>query len=227
MTPFDQALHDYYYHEDETEFVLHNDYGDPEDMPVEVLFRLVPTELEEYALTWCKGHVLDIGAGVGVHSLFLQHVEQRVTALEVSSKACQIMADRGVVNILNQSMYAPLPQKYDTLLMLMNGLGLCGTIANVPHFFNTLKAMLNPGGYVVADSSDVAYMFEELPAERYYGEVRFCYEYKHLIGEWFDWLYIDPEYLQKLARENGWSCEVVFDDGYDQYLALLKPDNYD
>ncbi len=229
MSPFDQALSDFYYNKSASELTLHNNYGDPEVMPVEVFFRNESelSDLDEYALSLCEGDILDVGAGVGAHALPLQKMNKKVTALEVSVSACQIMKDLGVKHVTNGSLYSSLKEKYDTLLVLMNGFGLCGKVNNASNFFKALGSKLNPEGRVIIDSSDVAYMHDKLPEGHYYGEVEFCYEYKHILGEWFNWLYIDPNFLTELSNENNWSCQIVFEDDNDQYLAILKPNNYD
>jgi SAM-dependent methyltransferase len=224
-SPFDSALKAYFYNEIKTPLTLHNDYGEPEEMPVEVLFRDEDdlSDIDNIALTFCDGKVLDIGAGTGVHTLLLQQRDIDVTALELSPMACQIMADRGVKSIINKSIYTPLNQKFDTLLLLMNGFGLAGEIDNIKTFLDRLKALLNPGGHVIVDSSDVSYMFDTKPTDHYFGEVKFCYEYNHIIGEWFNWLYIDPEMLLNIAHDNDWWAQIIYEDGNDQYLAVLKP----
>ena len=101
------------------------------------------------------------------------------------------MRSRGFKNVVNDSLYNKSLKKYDTLLLLMNGFGLAGTVQNIPRFLGMLKGLLNEGGKVLVDSSDVAYMKNELSQEGYYGEIQFCYEYKHILGEWFNWLYMD------------------------------------
>lgn len=127
MDVFGNALSDFYELKKPGKLWLHNNYGKPEDMPVEVFFRSEDeiSELDEYALSLCKGKVLDIGAGVGAHSLILQSYGIDVTALEISAKACKIMKSRGVKKIIHGDIFAE-QKKYDTLLLLMNGIGLCG-----------------------------------------------------------------------------------------------------
>src|SRR5690606_41708223 len=65
---------------------LHSSYGDIEEMPIEVFYRDKEDfpELEFIALSLCDGKVLDVGAGVGSHVLYLQEKNFDVTALEVS-----------------------------------------------------------------------------------------------------------------------------------------------
>ena len=113
--------------------------------------------------------------------------------------------------------------KFDTLLVLMNGVGLAGTADNLPKFLNQLKKILKPGGQVLIDSSDIAYVYEDepLPKDTYYGEIKYRYSYKNKVGEWFNWLYLDKELLVTKAGEQGWKTEVIFEDEYDQFLCKM------
>src|SRR5882724_8052805 len=93
-----QALWDYYHDISPGKLWIHNKYGPKEDMPVHTYFRAgedMP-KLELAALQTCCGKVLDIGAGVGSHTLILQQKGLDVTALDVSPKAAEVMKLRGV-----------------------------------------------------------------------------------------------------------------------------------
>ncbi|MEQ8926749.1 MAG: methyltransferase domain-containing protein [Fulvivirga sp.] len=227
MNPFDAALHDLYYNGTCSELTLHNNYGNPEKMPVEVFFREEYdfTDLEIKALSLCKGSILDIGAGAGALTLNLHNNGFDITAVETSEVGCYIMSHEGAKNIICDD-YRNITEKFDTLLLMMNGFGLCEKLENIPQFLNSLKSLLKKDGQVIVDSSDVSYIAEEMPKNRYYGEVEFCYEYEGILGDWFNWLYIHSELLQSEAAKNGWSCEIVFTDDNDQYLAVLKPNRY-
>lgn len=229
MTPYEQALADFFETEISADLTLHNNYGEPELMPVEVFFRSQEdfTDLDHIALSFCQGKTLDIGAGTGVHSAVLQAMGIDVTALEISEFACKAMKSIGIKKVINMDLYDLKNEKFDTLLLLMNGFGLCGKVSQAPTFYKILKSLLNPGGIAVVDSSDVSYMYDEIPSEPYYGEIEFCYEYKHLLGEWFNWLYIDPVFLTRLSNDNEWHCQIVYKDTNDQYLAILTPYTYD
>ncbi|MEQ9167510.1 MAG: methyltransferase domain-containing protein [Fulvivirga sp.] len=229
MTPYEQALSDYFETEVSADLILHNSYGEPELMPVEVFFRSEEdfTDLDNIALSFCQGRTLDVGAGTGVHSAVLQAMGHDVTAVEISKFACTAMKSIGIKNVINKNLYDLKGEKFDTLLILMNGFGLCGKVSEAPKFFKKLRSLLNPGGIAIVDSSDVAYMYDEIPKEPYYGEVQFCYEYKHIVGEWFNWLYIDPVLLTQLSNDNEWHCQIVHKEDNDQYLAILTPYNYD
>jgi hypothetical protein len=224
MDVFGEALKDFYEFETTRKLWLHNNYGKPEDMPIDVFFRTEEdiSELEQQALSLCKGKILDIGAGVGVHSLILQSAGLEVTALEISTAACDIMKSRGVQSVKNHNIFSEQTY-YDTMLLLMNGIGLCGDIAGLNRLLPHLRSSLRINGQIILDSSDISYLYdsESFPLDHYYGEISYQYEYKSIKGEPFRWLYIDFEQLKTVALSHGLSCELLFEDDMDQYLARL------
>ncbi len=128
------ALSDHYHQTSTGKLWVHNTYGPKEEMPVDVYFRAMEDmpELEWIALQNCKGKILDIGAGAGSHALALQQIGLEITALDISPKAANIMALRGVRNIIQQDFFAldtgSGARPFDTLLLLMNGIGLAGSL---------------------------------------------------------------------------------------------------
>src|SRR5207237_967683 len=90
-------------------------------------------------------------------------------------------------------------------------------------FLEKAKALIFPGGQLLFDSSNIYYLYADLPkpSNAYFGEVSYRYEYEGKKGNWFNWLYIDQQTLVRLAQEHGWQAEIIFEDGEDQYLARL------
>ncbi|WP_443937651.1 class I SAM-dependent methyltransferase [Pedobacter sp. MW01-1-1] len=224
MDVFGKALTDIYRTGEADILWLNNSYGEPEEMPIEFFFRDdedMPV-IELQALHMCNGKVLDIGAGVGSHALLLQAFNIDVTAIDISEAAVNIMKDRGVKKAFVQDIFT-YTEKYDTLLLLMNGIGLAGSLPGFKSFLTKLHDLLLPGGQVIFDSSDISYLYEDLekPQNQYYGEVSYQYEYKGEKGNWFNWVYVDEVTIKHIAEETGWNCELVFDDGEDQYLVRL------
>jgi SAM-dependent methyltransferase len=231
-----QAMADYYQTLiDGTTFTgrlwVHNDnkHGRKARMPVETYFRNSDEmpELEWVALQQCRGRILDIGAGAGSHSLALQQLGQDVTALEISPGAAEVIDARGVRKIICQDFFT-LPveagRTYDTLLLMMNGIGLSGTLEGLRVFLRKARLLLRPGGQLVFDSTDVAYLYDGNPPTTlpYYGEIRYQYEYRRQRSDWFNWLFIDHKSLTDLAASEGWTTEIVFEDKFGQYLAKCR-----
>jgi len=208
--------------------LLHSTYGDIEEMPIEVFYRTEDDfpELEFIALSLCDGKVLDVGAGVGSHALYLQEKEFDVTALEISETACNIMRQRGVQQIVQDDFFKLKDQQYDTLLFLMNGIGLAQTLDGFKNLLRHAKTLLTDRGQLLFDSSDISYLYEEYRIQRptyYFGEIGYQYEFKGVTGEPFKWLYLDQETLIKIAHEENWVVQVLFEDENDQYLVRMEP----
>jgi len=212
-----------------------------EEMPVKVYFRDAEEmpELEWIALQQCRGWVLDVGAGAGSHALFLQRMGLTVTALDVSPKAVGVMKARGVERVLVGDFFelgdGPVREAggltgdgvpaggFDTLLLLMNGIGLAGTISGLRLFLARARRLLRPGGRLVFDSSDVAYLYDgQTPVGGpYYGELLYQYQYKRQKSEWFNWLFVDRKALAGVARDEGWKMELLYEDKNGQYLVIF------
>ncbi|HVU57229.1 MAG TPA: class I SAM-dependent methyltransferase, partial [Puia sp.] len=211
----------------------HDAEGNPtgsakEIMPIKTYFRdedEMP-ELEWIALQQCKGRVLDIGAGAGSHSLFLQKLGTDVTALDISPLNTKTMKERGVKKVLRHDFFTLRPAgSYDTLLLLMNGIGIASTLDGLHLFLQKARTLLRPGGALVFDSSNVAYLYQGRPPKKgpYYGEIWYRYEYRRQRTEWFSWLFVDKRTLRRIATEEGWKMRVLFEDKFDQYLVKLTP----
>lgn len=223
------ALHDYLLGNTHEKLLLHTSYDDEvEEMPVDVFFRNPADfpELEHIALALCDGHTLDVGAGAGCHALYLQQQGNDVTALEQSPLACSVMRQRGIQNVIQADFFTCQGDTYDTLLFLMNGIGLAGSVAGLRTLLQHCQSLLRKGGQLLFDSSDISYLYADGSVEKprgYHGEIRYQYEYKGLMGAPFDWLFIDQEMLIRIARTEGWVVQVVFEDENDQYLVRMEP----
>ena len=200
-----------------------------DEMPVKHLFRSTREMpmLEQKALQLAKGRVLDIGAGAGCHTLALQEKGLAVKAIDISPLSCEAMKLRGVkdaecINLFDDH----LGMGFDTILLLMNGTGIAGKIGHLPALFQRLKALLNPGGQILIDSSDLKYIYENEDGSfdinlngAYYGEVDYQMIYKDVKGDSFDWLYVDFPLLKSIAETCGLHGELVAEGEHYDYLA--------
>eukprot|EP01133_Synstelium_polycarpum_P013193 gene13193-15503_t len=225
MDVFGEALKDQFIKGSAEILWLHNSYGEPEEMPLDIFFRNKKDmpEMELKALDLCKGHTLDLGAGAGSHALLLQQMKKEVTALDISPGAVSIMKQRGVKNILEKDIFALEDIQYDTLLFLMNGIGVTGTISGLKDFLVKAASFIKKDGQLIFDSSDIAYLYQHttFPDNKYYGEVAYQYQYRHKKGNWFNWLYIDQQSLALVSKECGWNSQLLLEDEYGQYLVRL------
>jgi len=224
--PLGQAIADYHYERPPAKLWILNTYGPKEAMPVAAYFRnghQMPP-LEHTALQLCRGKILDIGAGAGSHALWLQEQKKDITALEISALSCNVMQQRGVEKVIQQDIFLYTAEQYDTLLLLMNGIGLCGTLDGLRKFLQHAVHLLRPGGQLIFDSSDVAYVYKDhFPdLKSYYGEIAYRYQYKGKKTDWFKWLYTDRHTLSAIAASEGWQYEYITEDENGQYLVRLQ-----
>lgn len=227
--PMGAAIADYHNNgKAETLRVFAQDFEEDE-IPVETLFRDFDSmpSLEQKALQMARGRILDVGAGAGCHSLALQEMGKEVTAIDISTESVSTMICRGVRNALEQDFWL-VEERFDTILMLMNGIGIIGTVSELPRFFRHLNNILSENGEVILDSTDICYLFEEeggiivLPDNGYYGEMVFQMQYKDIIGEKFPWLYIDFDTLSEKAEENGFCAELIMEGEHYDFLARIR-----
>ena len=174
--------------------------------------------LEPRALSEARGKVLDVGAGAGCHALALQERGLDVTAVDISPLSCETMKERGVanvecVNIFNQRFQ----ERFDTLLLLMNGTGIAGKLSR-------LKQLMNPGAQILIDSSDLRYIYEDengvLDVDldgAYYGEIDYQMTYRNIKGKRFAWLYADSVVLADCCRQCGLKCEILAQGNHNDY----------
>jgi SAM-dependent methyltransferase len=229
MDPMGRAIADYWKTKKADRLRVFSPMFEEDEIPLATLFRKYKNmpEIEKKALSMAKGRTLDVGAGSGCHTLVLQEKGIDVTAIDISPLSVETMKERGVKNVLEQDFFT-LEGQYDTIIMLMNGIGIVGTIERLPMLFRQLDKILVPGGQVLCDSSDISYVFEgedgmlDIPNEMdYYGEHSFQMQYKDTIGDPFDWLYIDADTLKEIAAWNGYTVEVVAEGEHYDYLARI------
>jgi SAM-dependent methyltransferase len=227
---FGQAILDFQTNNTPEDLVTETNISEADEMSVGYLFRHYNDmpKLEKKALQLAKGKILDVGCGAGSHSLYLQEKGFDVTAIDISPKAIKACQLRGLKNARVQNVLAIETEKFDTILLLMNGTGIFGTLAETSLHLQKLKSLLNPNGQILLDSSDIIYMFDEdedgaylVPTQGYYGELTFTVSYKGQTEDTFPWLYLDYNTLQNAAHANGLECELVMEGKHYDYLAKL------
>src|SRR6185503_16405366 len=132
--------------------------GEITPYPAELFFRGYEDFgiFDELACHYASGHVLDVGAGAGCISLFLQEMGLEVTALEISAEAVEVMRLRGVKDARCGDFFDLKGQRWDTVMLVMNGIGFVGKLAGLDRFLEHCKQVLAPGGQIIFDSSDLA-----------------------------------------------------------------------
>lgn len=229
--PIGQAVWDYQHGITGDSIVVKTDIAEDEMLSPAYFFRTfdeMPVQ-EKEALRRCSGKILDVGAGAGVHSLWLQDHGFEVDSLDISPLSCETMRKRGIKNVLLKDIYALKNRKYDTILLLMNGAGVAQTLAGLETLLLHLKTLLNPGGKILADSSDLLYLFTDengemwvdIAADAYYGEMEYQLSYKSIAGKPFPWLFVDPETLSDYATLAGFTVKEKIAGAHFDYMVEM------
>jgi SAM-dependent methyltransferase len=201
-----------------------------------------PTYFAEYedwprwqkrAIKSAKGRVLDVGAGAGRASLYLQKRGCTVTAIDNSPLAIQVCRKRGVkdatvLSIAEVGIFRP--KTFDTVVMYGNNFGLFGSRAKAKRLLKTLHAKTTPDAVIIAESNDpyktsdplhLAYHKRNRKRGRMPGQLRIRVRFRNFIGEWFDYLLVSPKEMQEILKGTGWKVRKFFHSGKAAYAAVI------
>ena len=227
---FGKALKTYFLDPENQNITTWTNLTDEDDVPLSYFFRdfeKMPS-IEKKALELARGKILDVGCGTGSHSLYLQNLCNRnVTALDVSEGAIYVAEKRGVKKTKHISIWDFEETGFDTILLLMNGMGIGKTIAELPKLLKHLKKLIAAEGKILVDSSDLIYLFEKEDIalwkedKTYYGEVDFGIRFQGKSEE-FPWLYIDPKTLEEVSKSCGFQFKIIEQGENFDFLAQLS-----
>jgi SAM-dependent methyltransferase len=226
---FGNALLDYHNGNYTDDLITSTNISDEDELPLPYLFRSYKDmpKLEQKALQLAKGKVLDVGCGSGLHSLYLQNQGLKVKAIDISKGAIEVCKQRGIINtelvsVLNES------EKFDTVLLLMNGTGIFQELSQVSRYLTHLKSLLSDKGQILIDSSDIKYMYEDDDGgiwmdsnAHYYGELDYFLSYKGEKELPMKWLYLDFETLTMACQALNLNCKLVLEGDHHDYLARI------
>ena len=227
---FGKAILDFQTNNSPENLITETSISDEDEMSVSYLFRSFSQMpiIEQTALEMCYGKVLDVGCGAGSHSLYIQNNKNLdIHSIDISAnaiKACQL---RGLNNAKVQNVLDLTIEKFDTIILLMNGTGIFGKLSESSKYLQKLKSLLNENGQILIDSSDLIYMYDDddlaeiKKSGEYYGEIEFSIKYRKEKENPFPWLYLDFELLKSLCKQSGLGCEKIIEGENYDYLAKL------
>lgn len=229
--PIGSAIWDFYEKKEPLDITVESDITEDDVLPINHLFREFDDfpKLEQKAMSFCRGKILDVGAGAGPHTKYLLSKGFDVTTLEISPKAhSYLKASFPAAKHYSSSILEFNQEQYDTILLLMNGIGLAGTFNEVVPFLQHVASLLKPGGIIICDSTDVQNVFQDEDGglwvdlnSNYYGEFKFNMKYKESESDWFNWVYIDVKTFEEAAEKAGLQL-IYLDDDENSFLVKLK-----
>lgn len=225
LEPFGQALLAFWHGNQSATLTHEYRTGQKKSLPVSEFFRtcndLYPTEK---AFGYCRGRILVVGAGTGVHALELDKQGYEVTAIDICPQAVQIMRERGIKEVRHQDFLSFAGETYDTILMLGHNIGLCETLDGIKEVLQRCEILLRPGGQLIVNSVSESENPDAPNHVGYPGELEFRLCHDGNLGPWMRWLHVDFDTLALHAMECGWSTKKLIDTEEGFFLARLEPD---
>jgi SAM-dependent methyltransferase len=188
---------------------------------------------QKRAIKFAKGRVLDVGAGAGRVSLYLQKRGCAVTAIDNSRLAIQVCRKRGVkdARVISIRDVGKLSlNTFDTVVMFGNNFGLFGSRFGAKRLLKTLHARTTPNAVIIAESNDpyrtsdpahLAYQKRNRKSGRMSGQLRIRIRFRESIGDWFDYLLVSKKEMKEILEGTGWRVAKYFNSGKSTYVAAI------
>jgi SAM-dependent methyltransferase len=188
---------------------------------------------ERAAIKLARGRVLDVGAGGGRVSLYLQDQGLDVLAIDISPLAIEVCKRRGIRNVRVLD-FAKIDERlgtFDTVVMYGNNFGLFGSPARAKRLLRRLHTMTSSDARIIAETLDpyatkvpehLAYHRRNRKRGRSGGQVRIRARSKLLKTPWFDYLFVSRKEMRDIVRDTGWHVVRTIPERGEQYVAIIE-----
>jgi SAM-dependent methyltransferase len=189
--------------------------------------------LEQQAMTYVHGKVLDIGCGAGRHALYLQTQGYEVTGIDSSPLAIHVCHLRGLrtAQVMAIEDLQFQDQSFDTIIMMGNNFGLMRSHQNARQYLHQFHHMTTDSATLIAHSLDV-YQTENPDHLEYHdfnrqrgrmsGQLRMRIRFKKYVSPWFDYLIVSPDEMADIVKGTGWEINELLRDDKPPYIAIIK-----
>lgn len=190
-------------------------------------------DYEREILKSVKGKMLDIGAGAGRHSLWLEKRSFDVTAIDISPLCVEVMKRRGLKKIKTMSVQGmSFPEKtFNTVLLMLNNFGMTGTVQGTKKMLKDLYKITAPDGIIISTMRDplkteepkhFEYHEKNRRAGKPIGQVLIRDEYGGENSDWYEILLSSPKELEGLIKGTGWIIDRLVYGIDGMYGMILK-----
>lgn len=192
------------------------------------------TNIEKKTIKLARGKVLDIGAGAGRISLYLQNKGFEVLAIDNSPLAIKVCKKRGVKKakvVPIEKIHTLSPEAFDTIIMFGNNFGLFGSKKRAKTILKKLHKITSPDANILAESNDISKTKDKTHLSyhrlnkkrgRMPGQLRIRVRFKKYIGEWFDYLLVSKKEMKNILKGTGWKIKKFIDSDNSIYMAIIE-----
>ena len=190
-------------------------------------------QIDQDAMNFVQGRVLDIGCGAGRHALYLQEQGFDVTGIDNSPLAIKVCKARGLRNaqLLQITRISSRLGVFDTILMLGNNFALMGNPGRARWLLRKFHKITSKNGRILAQTRDPCQT--DLPEHLEYhqrnrkmgklaGEARMRVRYKKYATPWIDFLLVSKEEMATILEGTGWQILDSIDRHDGVYTAILE-----
>ncbi len=231
---FGKALYNYWKGDRKTPYKIRRDDDYTDESSLKDYFNREFYPTEKTVAHHVKGKILDVGCGAGRHILHYQKRGYDITGIDNSPFAIKTCKERGSKKAKIMDIFHPKfsTNSFDTILLFGHNIGIGGTLAGAKRLLSSLRKLVKEDGVLLLTTIDVTktkekvhqkYQQNNRTANRYVGEIKIRIEYKDQIGNWFQWLHVDPKTLKKLAKETGWEVSNLNETSSGECSAVLSP----
>jgi SAM-dependent methyltransferase len=188
---------------------------------------------ERQAIKLAKGRVLDIGCGGGRHSVYLQDKGLDVTGIDTSPGAIKVCKLRGLKKAILRSIDDVSkfrPKSFDTVLMLGNNFGLVRSPDGAHKFLKDLSRITSDDALIIAGTRNpygttnplhFGYHKFNRSRGRLPGQLTIRARFGVTVGEWFDYLLVSPQEMEKILEGTGWEISRLIGPTNESYFAIV------
>lgn len=188
--------------------------------------------VEQRAMEFVKGRVLDVGCGAGRHALYLQKKGFDVLGIDVSPLAVKVCKLRGLekARIMSIEDIDFKKNSFDTIIMMGNNFGLFGSFKKAQRLLRRFHKITSENGLIIADTRDpyktdnpehLEYHKLNRQRNRMGGQARIRIRFGKMATKWFDYLMVSKEEMKEILKGTGWSVREFIDTEGPEYLAVL------
>ena len=194
--------------------------------------------IEKKAIKLAQGKILDIGAGAGRVSLYLQQQGGKVTAIDNSPLAIKVCTKRGVkkalvcpIEEIKKFPKTIFPNSFDSVVMFGNNFGLLGNVQKAKKILRVLHTITTKNAIMLAESCTpyetkdpihLKYHERNRARGKMSGQLKIRVRFLNFIGDWFEYLLVSPPEMAKILEGTGWKIHRTIKSGALYVAVLVK-----